>query len=185
MASYTALATVSTGDPWTASDHNIHIKDNFTYFKDLTDDIQDGTIIIDWVFDTTPVAGGDVDLADKDLHNIKQVDFQEYHDAGTSGVAKTIDWNEGNKQKLQVTGNACDLSLTDPAGACALELRLIGDGTLRTNIDADHDADCGWVDGGEVGAYGSVDDEVIGTLFFTFDPSSTPKYLVSSVSKGA
>lgn len=148
------------------------MKTQLGYMQDLSDD-------------TAPTVGGDMDMDDKDLHNMKQVDFKEYHDAGTSGTVKTIDWNEGNKQKLQITGNACDLSQTDPAGACALELRLIGDGTLRTNIDADHDDDCGWADGAEPDAYGSANNVVIGTLFFTYDPSSTPKYLVAAVSRGA
>jgi len=128
------------------------------------------------------------DFGDNDLHNMKQVDFQDFHDNDTSGTSKTIDWNNGNKQKLQITGNACDLSYTDPAGACALELRLIGDGTLRTNIDADHDGDCTWADDGEPDAYGSTDDRIIGILFYSFDPNATTaadKYIVSGISVGA
>lgn len=38
MAVYTAVPTVSTGDPWTASDHNTHVQQNFAYFKDECDD---------------------------------------------------------------------------------------------------------------------------------------------------
>lgn len=34
---YTALATVNTGDSWTAADHNTYIKDNLAYLKTQAD----------------------------------------------------------------------------------------------------------------------------------------------------
>lgn len=34
---YSAVPTVNTNDPWSASDHNTYVKDNFAYFKALTD----------------------------------------------------------------------------------------------------------------------------------------------------
>jgi len=40
---YSALPTVNTGDPWSASDHNTYIKDNFAYFKAITDQLSGGT----------------------------------------------------------------------------------------------------------------------------------------------
>jgi len=36
---YTAVPTVNTGDPWSASDHNTYVKENFAYFKTLTDSL--------------------------------------------------------------------------------------------------------------------------------------------------
>lgn len=136
-------------------------------------------------YSSTPKLKGDLDANNKDVHDVKQVDYYGLYDNGESGVSKTIDWNNSNKQKIQVTGAACDLSYTDPPGPCSLTLWLIGDGTLRANIDADHDADCEWADNGEPDAYGSTDDEVIGILFYEFDPSLTPKYVVAGISRGA
>lgn len=40
MASYTAVPTSNTGDTWTAANQNTYLKDNMTYFKDLTDDMR-------------------------------------------------------------------------------------------------------------------------------------------------
>jgi len=85
----------------------------------------------DWEDDTSATAGGDVDMSDKDLHNIKQVDFQDTHDNGTSGAGKAIDWNEGNTQKVQLTAN-CTFTFTAPAGPCGLTLYLIGNATAYT-----------------------------------------------------
>lgn len=169
-------ASISTGHVgfWTANGmegkSSAEAKVALAYLTDLSDD-------------TTPTAGGDLDVNNKDLHNIKQADFDLY-DAGTSGTAKTINWNNGNKQKLQVTGNACDLSYTDPVGACSLTLYLIGNGTLYTNIDADHDSDCEWADDAEPAAYGSTSGQVIGILFYEFESSLTPKYVVAGSSVG-
>lgn len=36
---YTAVPEVNTSDPWSASDHNTYIKDNFSYLKTETDKI--------------------------------------------------------------------------------------------------------------------------------------------------
>jgi len=55
------------------------------------------------------------------------------HDNGASGAAtKTIDWNEGNCQRVQMTGNCIFVFSNGIAGARYL-LRLVGDATaLRT-----------------------------------------------------
>lgn len=71
----------------------------------------------------------DVDFQDQDAHNFKQVDMQDEHDNGNSGDgAVTINWNEGNNQKITLTGNPT-FSFTDPAGPCHVQLKLIQDGT--------------------------------------------------------
>lgn len=138
---------------------------------------------IEIVNDETPQLGGDLDANEKDIHDMKQVDFFETHDNLTSGTSKTINWNNGNQQKLQMTGDACDLSYTDPSGPCALRLILIGDGTLRTNVDADHDGDAEWLDNGDPSGYGDTDDEIIGILNYVFDPDLIPKYIVSGIAR--
>jgi hypothetical protein len=52
----------------------------------------------------------------------------EQHDAGNSGAAKTIDWNDSNCQKLVLTGN-CTLTLSNPVAGATYLLRVSQDGT--------------------------------------------------------
>jgi len=59
------------------------------------------------------------------------VSFNAEYDAGNSGTAKTINFNNGQKQKLTFTGN-CTITFTFPAGVGNYVLRGIGDGTTRT-----------------------------------------------------
>lgn len=119
------------------------------------------------------------------IQNLVNTGYSVVFDNGSSGASDTIDWTEGNVQKIKITGNACDLSYTDPAVACHLTLFLIGDGTLRTNVDADHDADCEWADYGEPDAFGDTNNEVIGILKYIFNPDLTPKYIAAGISVGA
>ena len=42
--------------------------------------------------------------------------FSSEYDNGKSGTSKTIDWNNGNKQRITLTGN-CTLTFTAPACA--------------------------------------------------------------------
>ena len=156
----------------------------------ITVTYQDGDGTIDLVVsfaqvqdDTTPVLGGDLDVNDKDIHDIKQVDFEDVYDNGNQSGAFTVDWNNGNKQKVRMTGNITP-SFTDPPGPCSLTLRLLGDGTARTPV-IDTDADCEIVDNGDPGSYGSTDGEVVGIWSFDFDPNTTPKYVASGASIGA
>lgn len=78
--------------------------------------------------DTSPTLGGDLDCSDKDLNNIKSVDFQDEHDDGNSSTADTIDWNEGPNHKSTMTGN-CTYTFTAPAGPGHLQLKLVQDAT--------------------------------------------------------
>lgn len=136
----------------------------------------------DIILDTTPVLGGDLDAADKDITNIKQVDFQDTHANGDSGATPTIDWNEGNRQSIRATAAEVDLSYTDPPGPCHLTLYVLGDGTARL-IDADHDTDAEWLENGEPSAWGATDGEVAGVLHYDFDPSLTPKYVCAGIAR--
>lgn len=50
--------------------------------------------------------------------------------ANTSAAAvTTIDWTQGNKQKLDLDEDITTVNFTDPAGPCSLILRVIQDGT--------------------------------------------------------
>lgn len=59
------------------------------------------------------------------------VSFNTEYDAGNSGTTKTIDFNNGQKQKLTFTGN-CTITFAFPTGVGNYVLRGIGDGTTRT-----------------------------------------------------
>jgi hypothetical protein len=58
----------------------------------------------------------------------KKIVFVSEIDNGESGSAKTIDWTQGNKQKLILTDN-CVMSMAHPFGVAHLTLKLIQDGT--------------------------------------------------------
>ncbi|MCF7812286.1 hypothetical protein K9M59_01640 [Candidatus Gracilibacteria bacterium] len=59
--------------------------------------------------------------------------FTSQYDNGNSGTSKTIDWGNGNKQKLTLTGNAT-LTFTDPGGAGNFTLVLAQDATGSRTI---------------------------------------------------
>ena len=59
------------------------------------------------------------------------VSFNTEYDAGNSGTTKTIDFNNGQKQKLAFTDN-CTITFVFPSGVGNYVLRGIGDGTTRT-----------------------------------------------------
>ena len=75
--------------------------------------------------DTTPALGGDLDAKDKEINNIKVVDFQDEHNASAS---TTIDWREGQNQYYNIDSNDT-LAFTDPDGPCHVQLRVIQDAT--------------------------------------------------------
>lgn len=59
------------------------------------------------------------------------VRFNAEYDNGNSGTAKTIDFTNGQKQKITFTGN-CTLTLNFPSGVGNYVLRGIGNGTSYT-----------------------------------------------------
>lgn len=85
------------------------------------------------VEDTTPTLGGTLDASDNDVQNIKLAEFQDEHDNGNSGASATVDWGEGNNQKITLTDN-CTLSFTAPSGPGRLQLKVIQDGTGSRTI---------------------------------------------------
>lgn len=73
------------------------------------------------------IAVGNVEV--ESLSSDTTITFREEYDNGNSGVADTVDWNNGNKQKSTLTG-ACTYTFTQPAdGVGNFLLRLIQDGT--------------------------------------------------------
>lgn len=56
------------------------------------------------------------------------ITYDTEYDNGNSGSSKTIDWNNGNKQKITMTNN-CTISFTAPPGPSNLILRVIQDAT--------------------------------------------------------
>jgi hypothetical protein len=83
--------------------------------------------------DTTPTLGGDLDANDKDIHSILTASFEDEHDNGSQSGAHTVNWNNGNKQKITLTGNPT-LTFTAPPGATNLQLKVIQDGTGSRTI---------------------------------------------------
>ena len=68
------------------------------------------------------------------LSILRQAYFDNEITNGDSGAAKTLDWTNGNKQVITLTGSPdCTLTLTPPSGPCNLILRLIqGAGGSKT-----------------------------------------------------
>jgi hypothetical protein len=78
--------------------------------------------------DLNPIIAGGSDLTLESLVINATAVFDEEYDNGNSGTTKTIDWNNGNKQLITMTGN-CTFTFTAPPGACNLVLRFVQDGT--------------------------------------------------------
>ena len=66
------------------------------------------------VDDTSPQLGGDLDANSKKITNIKLATYSGIYDNGNSGTSKTIDWNNGNEQKITLTDNVT-LTFTAPS----------------------------------------------------------------------
>ena len=60
--------------------------------------------------------------------------YDKEYNNGDSGASITIDWNNGNKQVLTLTGSpGCTVSFTNPPGACNVVLRVVqGAGGSKT-----------------------------------------------------
>jgi len=104
----------------------------------------DGSVVITGSVDIQ----GDLDMNEKDIQNIETAWFKEEHDNGNSGAAKTIDWNNGQKQKVTLTDDAT-LTLTDPGGPCNLILKLVQDGTGSRSPSWSVSGSIYWPDGTE------------------------------------
>jgi len=66
----------------------------------------------------------------RDLVNARTASFgSEYNNGSQSGPSYTINWNNGQKQTITLTGNITSLTLTAPAGVGNFLLRIVQDAT--------------------------------------------------------
>jgi hypothetical protein len=54
-----------------------------------------------------------IDANNQQLYDLETATFEAEHDNGNSGAAATIDWNNGQQQKITLTAN-CTFTLTAP-----------------------------------------------------------------------
>lgn len=62
------------------------------------------------------------------LFRFRTAGFIEEHDNGNSGAAATINWTNGNKQRITLTANTT-LTISAPSAVGEFKLRLIQDAT--------------------------------------------------------
>lgn len=80
---------------------------------------------------------GDVVIltVDQDLTNVRTASFgSEYDNGSQSGPTYTVDWNNGQKQTILLTGNITTMNLTAPAGVGNFLIRVVQDGTGNRTI---------------------------------------------------
>ena len=53
----------------------------------------------------------------------------EYDNGSQAGASYTLDWNNGQKQRITLTGNITTLTLTAPPGVGNFLIKIIQDGT--------------------------------------------------------
>ena len=68
-------------------------------------------------------------LVDNGLGIQKEAYFDQEVENGNSGTAISIDWRQGNKQELVLTGN-CTITFVNPDGACNLILKAVNFGAF-------------------------------------------------------
>ncbi len=79
--------------------------------------------------DTKPVFTGEVLVTPSgNLENSRLCVFRSEFDNGDSGTSITINWNEGQKQKVTLTG-AVTFTFVDPPSTCNLLLKAVQDNT--------------------------------------------------------
>lgn len=76
---------------------------------------------------------GNQSFGNNSATNLRNATYQAEFNNGNSGVAATITWTNGQKQRLTLTGNAT-LTFVNPPGPCNLMLKLIQDGTGNRNV---------------------------------------------------
>jgi len=67
-------------------------------------------------------------LGNNPITAIKTASFNGEIDNGNSGTAKTIDWTNGQVQKVVLNGN-CTFTFIPPVGVCTVTLKIIHDAT--------------------------------------------------------
>lgn len=67
------------------------------------------------------------------VKSIGNIDFVSEYDNGNSGTSFNIDWNNGNHQKITLTGNVT-LTFTNPSGIGMRTLKIVQDATGSRTI---------------------------------------------------
>jgi hypothetical protein len=71
----------------------------------------------------------------KDLVNVRTANFNaEYSNGSQAGPSYTLNWNNGQKQVITLTGNITSLTLTAPSGVGNFLLRIVQDATGTRTI---------------------------------------------------
>lgn len=92
----------------------------------------------------------------------KTVYYDEEYNNGDSGASKTIDWGNGNKQKITLTANST-LTFTNPSGPCNIVLKVVQDGTGSRTVT--WDGDVKWSGGAPTLSTGAGDIDIL-TFYF-------------------
>lgn len=100
----------------TATEWNNHVTDQETRLA-LSGGTLTGNIVM---------SGTSINMSGGDVNEILVADFGTEFDNGTVSGTATIDWNNGNMQKVTLSDNVT-LSYTDPTGAGRFDLRVIQD----------------------------------------------------------
>lgn len=90
--------------------------------------------------------------------------YDEEYDNGNAGAAITIDWRNGNKQRVTLTAANCVVTFVDPPGVCNIVLRLLKDGVGVRGVTWPGDVDTGGGAGIIPSALGNYD--YIGLYFY-------------------
>jgi len=104
-------------------------------FANITEsDISDlGAYIENIVEDPTPELGGALDHNNERDTEVRTVEFNGLYDNGNSGATPTIDWQNGNYQKIAISENAL-LSFSNVfVGTITLVINYSGDYTVGFN----------------------------------------------------
>jgi len=74
------------------------------------------------------MTGSAASITTEGNRTLKTATFNAEYSNGDSGSSKTVDWNNGQKQMITLTGD-CTFTFTDPPGPCNLILRMVQDAT--------------------------------------------------------
>jgi len=95
-----------------------------------------GTLMANLVDDTTPEYGGAMDHNNQRDTEVKTVEFNALYDNGNSGAAPTIDWQNGNYQKIAVSENT--LFTFSNAFIGTITLQITYGGAFTAGFNAGH-----------------------------------------------
>lgn len=68
------------------------------------------------------------------IQNVKTLTYEEEHDNGSQGASWTLDWNNGQKQKVTLTASTTSLTITAPPSVGNFQLKIIQGGAGNFGI---------------------------------------------------